>query len=105
MKIGFIARYFPALSETFVQSEALGVQAAGDAVRIAAGTYVGLGVGWNCSATYYGDYSGWSGTYEYGDFIQTYWDNSYPGYSPTYAPTNTGTNPDLAYYSLFGYAP
>jgi len=34
VRIGFIARYFPALSETFVQSEALGVQAAGDAVRV-----------------------------------------------------------------------
>ena len=34
MRVGFHARYFPALSETFVQAEALGVQAAGDAVRV-----------------------------------------------------------------------
>jgi len=72
-------------------------------VSMVAGTYYGLGVAWNCAATYYGDYSGWAGAYPLGDFIQTYWDNAYGGFSNNYAPTNVGTNGSLAYYFNYGY--
>ena len=72
-------------------------------VPMVAGTYYATGVGWNCSATYFGDYSGWGGQYPIGEYLQSYWDNSYPGFSPNYAPPNNGNNPGLAYYGVFGF--
>ncbi len=67
------------------------------------GTYYGIGVAWNCSATYYGDYNGWAGTYPLGDYISTAWDNAYPGFDPNYVPAGQGAGTNLAYYAFFGY--
>jgi len=74
---------------------------AGDAYRpsgpirqsITPGTYYVLGMGWNCSATYYGNSaSSWVGhDTAVGTFERTAWDNAYPGHSASYTPPNTGS--------------
>jgi len=67
------------------------------------GNYYGIGVAWNCQATYYLDYTGWAGTYPLGEYLQSYWDNSYPGFSQNYAPPNSSGTPSSAHYATFGY--
>ena len=61
-------------------------------IPIVNGTYYALGVGWNCTLTYYwnnsGAYSGFDAGV--GLFNNSRWDNSYPGPSDFYAPPNTG---------------
>jgi hypothetical protein len=61
-------------------------------VPITNGSYYILGVGWNCSATYYWDGSGaYAGVDAgVGIFNVSHWDNSYPGASDMYVPPNTG---------------
>ncbi len=61
-------------------------------LAITGGLYYVLGVGWNCSATYYWDgsgaYAGVDGGV--GLFNVSHWDNAYPGPSDLYVPPNTG---------------
>lgn len=65
-------------------------------VSMSPGTEYGVGVAWNCSATYYGDNGTFAGDYGVGTFVQNYWDNAYGGYSPSFVPGNTGSA-SLAY--------
>jgi hypothetical protein len=62
-------------------------------VPITDGNYYVLGVGWNCSATYY--WNNASAWVDYdagiGIFTDNRWDNSYPGPSDMYTPPGTGT--------------
>jgi hypothetical protein len=68
------------------------------------GTYYVLGVGWNCSATYYYDGSGWDGfDAGIGLFANNRWDNAYPGPSDPYLPPSTGTS-SLAYAQIVRFA-
>ncbi len=61
-------------------------------VDITSGQYYVLGVGWNCSATYYYAQGGWAGfDGGVGTFANSRWDNAYPGISGAYIPPNTGT--------------
>jgi len=67
------------------------------------GNYYGIGVAWNCEATYYIDYTYWGGVYPLGEYLQSYWDNSYPGFSPNYVPPNSSGTSVSAHYATFGY--
>lgn len=64
------------------------------AVPIVNGNYYALGVGWNCTATYYWQSGGaWAGfDAGVGLFENNRWDNAYPGPSDFYTPPNTGTS-------------
>jgi len=68
-------------------------------LALAEGYDYGLGVGWRCSATYYGDSTASWGGYDagIGGFVENYWDNDYPGYSASYTPPSVGSV-SLAYY-------
>lgn len=67
-------------------------------VPITAGMDYILGVGWNCSATYFwtsdGSFAGTEGGI--GLFNENHWDNAYPGASDMYVPPNTG-GPNTVY--------
>jgi len=56
------------------------------------GMYYALGVGWNCSLTYYWSNGGaWAGfDAGIGIYNNNRWDNGYPGASDMYVPPNTG---------------
>ena len=70
---------------------------------LVAGDEYGLGVGWNCTATYYGDsYAGAGAEAGVGEHVENYWDNSYPGFSATYTPPEIGSEA-LAYYHRIAY--
>ncbi|MGB0592105.1 MAG: hypothetical protein ACPGU1_20675 [Myxococcota bacterium] len=69
-------------------------------VPFEAGARYGLGVGWTCSAGYYGSTASCD---DYGPMqgVVSYWDNSYGGYSPDYAPPNEGGGCSIVYYQNF----
>ena len=58
------------------------------------GNYYVLGVGWNCTATYYWNNVGTWADFDagIGIFTDNRWDNGYPGASDMYTPPNSGTN-------------
>ena len=64
------------------------------------GTYYGVGVGWNCSATYYAGTPMMGQDYGVGTWQNNIWDNAYPGASWTYAVPEVGAS-DLAYYHVY----
>jgi len=74
-------------------------------IPIVAGRFYALGIGWACSATYYGDQSlDWRGVDAgIGLYRTTVWDNSY-AYSPGYTPPNDGSS-GLAYNQRIHWAP
>lgn len=61
-------------------------------IDVTSGTYYALGVGWNCTLTYYWESSGGSigADAGIGTFSNNRWDNSYPGASDFYVPPNVG---------------
>jgi hypothetical protein len=84
----------------------LGYYNSGDiGLAFTAGGFYGLGVAWNCAADYYADYTAIYGhDAGIGLFLQNYWDNSYPGYSASFSPSNlgsSGTSYDHIYYLSF----
>jgi hypothetical protein len=57
------------------------------------GVYYGLGMAWNCSATFYSDTGAWSGhDTGIGNFVHNYSDDKYSSYSSTYNPKTTGSS-------------
>ena len=74
-------------------------------VVLVPGVYYGVGVAWNCNATYYGKDGGWLG-YDagIGEFQKNYWSNTYSGFNQNFTPTSTGTA-DLAYYHEYAITP
>jgi len=73
-------------------------------VEILAGSYYGLGLGWNCAAEYFGDDGGWAGNYPLGDFVWAYWENNYSP-DPTFSPTQWNPDASRAYSSTYRHAP
>lgn len=80
---------------TVVAPASTGYQASGIIdVPTTSGNYYVLGVGWNCTATYYYQGGGgWAGVdVGIGAFENNRWDNAYSGASDFYIPPNTGTS-------------
>jgi cysteine-rich repeat protein len=76
-------------SDGFISSGPIGL-------GLEAGRQYELGVGWTCSAKYYGDYNSCD---DYGPMqgIVSWWDNSYPGYSISYVPPKQGSGCGIVY--------
>ena len=85
----------------------LGFQASGPiGLPITSGMYYALGVGWNCTATYYWNSNGAYTNFDAGIglFTNTRWDNAYPGPSDLYVPPNIGPSGTTTYRHRVYYA-
>ena len=88
-------------SANFTESESSGFINSGHVgIPLEAGKSYGFGVGWSCSAGYYGSYASCD---DYGTMqgVVSIWDNAYPGYTPNYAPPNEGGGCSIVYYQNF----
>ena len=88
-------------SDSFSVTAGFGMQASGTVDEpMTAGSFYALGVGWNCSATYYAD----SGTSDsdagFGTVVGTAWSNSYSGYSTAFNPPNHGGGSTVYHHEL-----